>query len=270
MTNNLHVYTEFDPDPSSIIDPTVIFPEESDFPKIFISCFARTQFDRLKSYLGNAVAFGSSKSANLETPYYRACYKGVEIGLIMAETGAPTCVGMFEEIFARGAETLVLYGNCGVLDPAIKDCAIILPTSAVRDEGTSFHYAPPSREIEVNTKYGALFEDLLKELKIPYHKGKTWTTDAFFRETKETVRRRQEEGCITVEMEVSAMAAMASFRGKNILQFLYAADNLTVPVWDERSLSTNTKIEEKDSIGVLALETACRIAEARQNHCKPS
>ena len=84
------------------------------------------------------------------------------------------------------------------------------------------------------------------------------------------MRRRQEEGCITVEMEVSAMAAMASFRGKNILQFLYAADNLTVPAWDERSLSTNTKIEEKDSIGVLALETACRIVKARQNHCKPS
>lgn len=85
MTNNLHVYTEFDPDPSSIIDPTVIFPEESDFPKIFVSCFARTQFDRLKSYLGNAVAFGSSKSANLETPYYlRKIHGPVRSGLLHA------------------------------------------------------------------------------------------------------------------------------------------------------------------------------------------
>ncbi len=254
---------EFDPDPSAVIDPAESFPVDPVYPKIFISCFSCIQFDRLRAYLGHSVEIGCAKVANQITPIYKATYQGMEIGLVNAEVGASSCVGMFDMIFARGAETVILFGNCGVLDPAIEDCAIILPTSAVRDEGTSFHYAPLSREIEVNTTYGSLFEDLLKQAHIPYHKGKTWTTDGFFRETREKVHRRQSEGCITVDMEAASMAALAQLRGKHVLQFFYAADNLAAPVWDKRSLSADSRVEEKDAVSLLALEAAMAISKAK-------
>ena len=251
--------TEFDPDKQGLIDPVRLLADEPRVPKVFISCFASHSFERLRERLGNTQELGVSKCANHWTPYYKASYQGMEIGLVCAEVGAPACVGMFDELFALGAETVILYGNCGVLDGSIQDLSIILPTSAVRDEGTSFHYAPPSREIPVNIKYGALFEEMLQELKIPYHKGKCWTTDAFYRETAMKVQKRKEEGCICVDMEASAMAALAALRGKDVLQFFYAGDNLDGPSWDSRSLSQLLRLEDKDSVGLIALEAAKRI-----------
>ena len=62
-----------------------------------------------------------------------------------------------------------------------------------------------------------------------------------------------------MEMEASAMAALAKMRGKKVLQFFYAGDNLDTPVWDERSLSQHVKLDEKDKVGVIALEAALRI-----------
>ena len=88
---------------------------------------------------------------------------------------------------------------------------------------------------------------------------KTWTTDAFYRETRKKVEERQAEGCITVEMEAASMAAMARFRGKHVLHFFYAADNLAASEWEERSLSGSAKVEEKDLAGLLALEAAVEI-----------
>ena len=256
--------TEYDPDPSAVIDPVKILAEYPRVPKVFVSCFALASFERLLKFIedesGTApVQIGVIKAANHYTPIYRGIYQGQEIGFVCAYIGAPACVGMCEELFAMGAETVILYGNCGVLDRAIDDVAIILPTSAVRDEGTSFHYVPFSREIDLNTDYGSLFENMLIDLKIPYHKGKTWTTDAMYRETEEKVRRRKAEGCICVEMEASAMAALAKMGGKKVLQFFYAGDNLDTPVWDERSLSQHVKLDEKDKVGLIALEAALRI-----------
>ena len=65
---------------------------------------------------------------------------------------APACVGQFEEIIAMGARRFILLGNCGVLDKRIEDCGIIIPTKAIRDESTSYHYAPASDLIDVNTR----------------------------------------------------------------------------------------------------------------------
>lgn len=95
----------------------------------------------------------------------------------------------------------IVFGTCGVLDREIEDCSILIPNRAVRDEGTSYHYAPAENEIEVNGNYLRLFTDLLDAMNIHYTVGKVWTTDAFYRETVEKVKRRQEQGCRTVGCE---------------------------------------------------------------------
>lgn len=249
---------EFDPNRHAVIDPTMCCQPVEGFPRVAVSCFASDTFQRLLRLLPVEQVY-QLKCASQVFPVYKAVYKGVEIALYQSAVGAPVCVGTLEEIFALGAETVVLFGTCGVLDGSIGDCAIILPTSALRDEGTSYHYAPPGDEIAVNSRHGQLFASMLAEMGITCTAGKCWSTDAFYRETQAKVARRKAQGCICVDMECAACAAVAQFRGKDLLQFFYAADNLDAQAWDPRSLSNAAKLDEKDKAALLALEAAIRI-----------
>ena len=163
-----------------------------------------------------------------------------------------------------GAKRIILLGNCGVLNKDIEDCGIIIPTKAIRDEGTSYHYLPASDYIDVNLKYRDLFKAILKEFGYPYVEGTTWTTDAFYRETRSKIARRKEMGAICVEMECAAMQAMCNFRGVEFFRFLYAGDNLDHSQWDPRSLSGLTRLNDKEKIALLAFELACRIEEEEE------
>lgn len=145
------------------------------------------------------------------------------------------------------------------MDADIRDCSIIIPNAAVRDEGTSFHYAPASDEIKVNIKYQDEFIEILKRYKCTYTVGKVWTTDAIYRETREKVNKRKENGCICVDMECSAVAALAAFREKEVFHFFYAADNLDHDEWDARSVANSTNVLEKDRIALLAMELAAKL-----------
>lgn len=147
----------------------------------------------------------------------------------------------------------------GVLNQQIRDCGIIIPTAAMRDEGTSFHYAPPSDEIPANPKYRGAFEAILRETGVDFTEGKVWTTDAFYRETRGKVALRKAQGCVCVDMECSALMALAQFRGIDVFEFFYAGDNLDREQWDPRSLSTHAKLDEKDRAAYLALELARKI-----------
>lgn len=256
------ILQEFDPVSAELIDVRKHHPPMEEMPKVMVSCFASVTFERMLQGL-NAVPIAQSKSANMVYPIYRAEVDGLPLAFQMAAVGAPCCVASLDECFARGVETVVLFGNCGVLDRNIADCSIIIPTSAMRDEGTSFHYAPPSDEIAVNPRYTQLFEQLLRERGISFTSGKCWTTDAFYRENYDRMRRRKAAGCVCVDMECSAVAAMAQFRQKEVFQFFYAADNLDAEKWDERSLSQHSLVEEKDRVAQLALDMALRVAKRK-------
>ena len=249
---------EFDPNPVAVINPSDTHGTLWNCPKVAVSCFERSTFDRMLERLGG-VEITRMKKANWDAPVYRTEYKDLEIALFEAYVGAAGCVGDLEELFAAGAEKLVLFGTCGVLDRSVRDCGVIIPTAALRDEGTSFHYAPPSDEIEVNPKYREEFIEILNRHNCTYALGKTWTTDAFYRETAEKTARRRAAGCICVDMECSAVAALAQFRGKEVFHFFHAADNLDGESWDRRSLSGDANITGKDKAALLALELAARI-----------
>ena len=118
-----------------------------------MSCFSSVTFARMLKRFPDAEQIATLKCASQEYPVYRVRYRDAELALYMSGVGAPQCVGQQEELYALGAECLVLFGTCGVLDRNIGDCAVILPTSAMRDEGTSYHYAPPSDELAVNVPY---------------------------------------------------------------------------------------------------------------------
>ena len=106
--------------------------------------------------------------------------------------------------------------------------------AAVRDEGTSYHYAPATRTIAPTGDALTAIIATLERHGIPHGTGLTWTTDGFYRETRAKVEARVAEGCLTVEMEAAALFAVARFRGVSLAQMLYAGDDLSGDAWDPR------------------------------------
>ena len=110
----------------------------------------------------------------------------------------------------------------------------MIVSAAVRDEGTSYHYLPPSREVVASAEGVAALERTLKAHQVAYLVGKTWTTDAFYRETPVRIQARKAEGCIVVEMEASAFLAVAAHRGVTFGQLLYGGDDVSGASWNAR------------------------------------
>lgn len=94
-----------------------------------------------------------------------------------------------------------------------------MPVKALRDEGTSYHYAPPSRFIETNERARKAIEKTIVQHNMKYQEVITWSTDGFFRETKEKVEYRKKEGCAVVDSsgkEVTVKAEDAKLYKCNI------------------------------------------------------
>jgi len=166
--------------------------------------------------------------------------------------GAPQAARVIEAMVALGVKKFMVCGGAGTLDDSITQDKTLIPTSAVRDEGTSYHYMEPSREVELDPKVLAIIEKVLKRENEPYEKIKTWTTDAIFRETADKVRMRKAEGCDVVEMECAAFYAVA--RNKNITlgQLLYAADVVHTDNWDYRDW--HDKYDKREKLFELGLK----------------
>jgi len=197
------------------------------------------------------------KGEGISLPVYEVDYKGSKVVLVQAIVGAPWAAAHIEELTARGCKKYIACGGCGVLQKDIAVGHLIIPTSAVRDEGTSYHYAPPSREIAMDTRVVQIIEETLKEQGAAYIKAKTWTTDAFFRETPGKIKLRKEEGCVTVEMEASAFIAAAVYNNVDFGQILYAGDSLAGEAWDGREW--NRRVDIREAVLKLALDTCLRL-----------
>lgn len=177
---------EFDSTYDAIINPEMIVSRIDHFPEVTVSCFSKHLFESVLS-LFDAEKIAEIQSTVGPNPVYRVEYKGKTFALFQSYVGEPFCVGQYEELIAMGSRRLILLGNCGVLDRSIQDCGIIIPTRAIRDEGTSYHYAEPSDTIEVNKKYREAFKEVLRDCGYPFVEGTTWTNDACYRESKEKV-----------------------------------------------------------------------------------
>lgn len=252
---------EFDPQVQAVINPENLIASNPDMPPVAVACFSHVTFTRMVDMLTDVREIAQIGNANGKYPVYRGNWQGMPVALFLAQVGAPNSIAVVEELTAMGARKFVIFGNCGVLDGSIRDCGIIIPTSAMRDEGTSYHYAPPSDEIVANPKHRELFESILQRTGVEYTVGKVWTTDAFYRETRAKVEKRKRQGCVCVDMECSALMTLAQMRKIEIFEFFYAGDNLDKEQWDPRSLSTHAMLEEKDRASYLALELARSIME---------
>lgn len=195
------------------------------------------------------------------TPVYQIEYKGKKFAFYKTYVGAPACVGTIEDTLVElKTDKYIVFGGAGCLNKEIAHGKVMIPTEAYRDEGTSYHYAPASDYIKV--KNADIVADFMKENNIPYIKGKTWTTDAFFRETRNNFQKHKDDGCISVEMECSALQAVCNFRNLNLYMFFTSGDLLDAPEWDKRHKDEELKGTQHDSLHFdIAIELAYYVTE---------
>ncbi len=234
---------EFDPEREAVIEPHRVI-EPADVPKHCVVTFFQDVITRLQED-GQATVIASLSSEIGTHPVYELAVGGQRVALFHPGVGAPLVACMLEEVIALGCEKFIACGGAGVLDETIALGHIVVPTAAVRDEGTSYHYLPPGREVAASPVAVAAIERTLKRHNIGYVLAKTWTTDAIYRETLAKVQLRRAEGCATVEMEAAALFAVARFRGVTFGQLLYGGDDVSSDEWDSRRWDKQTSVREK-------------------------
>ena len=198
---------------------------------------------------------GYLTNLNGRLPWYIYEKDGSKVAVAIATIGAPMVVGLLEELKARGFKNFIVLGSCGVLDQSIQADKIILPSSALRDEGTSYHYAPASNEIAYDETLLLTMENALNKSGIEHIRTKAWTTDAFYRETAAKVKRRLAAGAKVVDMEASAIMAWAQYRQAKVYQFFYTADYV-----DHHNHEWDARREERKADAMTFFEIAVDIA----------
>ena len=249
-----HPLFEFEESQTAVINPPMRRRVDN-FPELAVACwFGDVQRKRFAG----------------QDPIYRIPFEhgdhevhvvehlGKRIAVFNPGVGAPAAVGSLEDIIALGATKIIGCGGAGIVKQGFDVGHIIVPTGAVRDEGTSHHYQPVEVAVVPHPLAVDAIDAELSDAGVPHDKGITWTTDAIFRETPEKVARRREQGCISVEMEASAMFAVAMFRGAVYGQLLYAGDDVSAQTWDHRHWEKQTSVRER--VLELALNAVCRLS----------
>jgi uridine phosphorylase len=245
---------EFDPSSDALVAPTPPALTEP-LPQRVVMCFFPEVVNALVDTHGGR-PIGEFSGELGSHKIYRLVHGEIPVAVFHPGVGAPLTVQLFEKAIAAGGRSFVACGGAGAIQPGLALGHIVIPNAAVRDEGTSYHYAPPERVIQADPAMVDTAVATLAERGIPYATGTTWTTDAPFRETPARVRARRDEGCVTVEMETAAFLAVAQFRGVRFVQYLYAGDDLSGETWDHRGWNTaNVRAE----LLQLALETVTKL-----------
>ncbi|MCR5801215.1 MAG: nucleoside phosphorylase [Lachnospiraceae bacterium] len=215
--------------------PAIINPVKKENAIKVDACIITFSYEIEKNVAEN---YASGEIASLwcatgRTPVYLIERGGKRFAFYKTYVGAPITVGLIEDTIADlDCTKYILFGGAGCLNKEIAHGRVMVPTDAYRDEGTSYHYAPAADYLRV--KNSDTVAEFMKENGIPYVLGKTWTTDSFYRETRNNFEKHKADGCISVEMECAGVQAMCDFRGLELYTFFTSGDLLDAPEWDER------------------------------------
>jgi nucleoside phosphorylase len=175
---------------------------------------------------------------------------GIAYGIVGAAVGASFAVLVAEQLFASGCEVLISIASAGQITPLARPPYTILVERALRDEGTSYHYLPASTYAEADAALLTAAEEAFQATGRAVLRGATWTTDAPFRETAETIATRRAAGIMAVEMEAAALYAFAAARGVPVICLAHVSNQLGCIEGDFE------KGDDNGACGAIALLTA--------------
>src|SRR6478672_12140074 len=174
---------------------------------------------------------------------------GRTVGIVGCAVGAPFAVLIAEELFASGCRLLLSVTSAGQIVPAGPTPYFVIIDRALRDEGTSYHYAAASEYCEADPALVALADNALKAAGLRAIVGPTWTTDAPFRETAEAIEAARQRGILAVEMEAAALYTFAKARKASVLCIAHVTNTMGQSVQDfEKGEADGTA----DALAVLA------------------
>ena len=234
---------EFDPERLALIEPGKII-KPRDVPEHCVICFFSEVIQKMNAEKGGKVIV-KNRWEDGEHPLYEIEFCGQRLAYFHPGIGSAFSSGLLEEVIAYGCRKFIACGGCGVLDGAIGVGHLVVLTAAVRDEGASYHYLPPAREVIAQPEPVRALEAVLARRKLPYRLAKTWTTDAPYRETPQKTAARRGEGCAVVEMEAAGLMAVAEFRRVAFGQVVYGGDDLSGMEWDHRDWHSRTDLREQ-------------------------
>ena len=218
---------EFDPEPRAFIEPSdAAWVRRA--PRAAVGCF--------HPWLVHELSADGDVLAKLPSlvPFVEIDDHGQPLGVFYPGQAAPLCAVTVERVLAAGVDTIVACGGAGALVPELGLGDVVVVESALRDEGTSYHYLPPSRTVAADAFVVETLTEVADAAGVDHTGGMTWTTDGLFRQTPDRIAQRRGEGCIVVEQEAAALLAIAEFRGVRIGQYLYAGDDVSGAVHDDR------------------------------------
>jgi uridine phosphorylase len=162
--------------------------------------------------------------------YHTALYVfhlgGQTVGILGCVVGAPFAVLIAEELFACGCRFLISLTSAGQINAAGPTPYFVVIDRALRDEGTSYHYAAPAEFAEADPHLVATAAGALKQAGLRILVGPSWTTDAPFRETVEAIEAARAKGILAVEMEAAALYTFARVRAKSVLCLAHVTNTM--------------------------------------------
>lgn len=209
----------------------------------------------------------ASKDANwacYHTSLFRANHRSFDFGVIAGAVGASFSVLVAEELFASGCRLLISISSAGQIVPDRQPPYFVLIEKALRDEGTSYHYLPPSRFSKIDPSLLATLRRHLVRQPSSILFGAAWTTDAPFRETAAEIGYYRSQGIHAVEMEASALYAFAEARRKHVVCIAYVTNTMGT---SERDFEKGHANGARDSLAFfLEVARACQRGVTDSEH----
>jgi uridine phosphorylase len=177
-------------------------------------------------------ATGKARLANdwpcYHTELYTFTLGALVVGIVGSAVGAPFAVLIAEELFASGCRLLISITSAGQITPSGKPPYFVVINRALRDEGTSYHYAEPSEYSEAESDLVAAASEAIKAKGVNVVTGSSWTTDAPFRETEEAIAAARAKGILAVEMEAAALYAFARASSRKVICLAHVTNKMAV------------------------------------------
>jgi uridine phosphorylase len=145
--------------------------------------------------------------------------------------GAPGITSLADELMAWGVKHLAILSLAGGLQPDLAPGSIVIADRAIRDEGTSYHYLPPAREVQGSSRLASAIGSALEGGGLSSTRGVVWSTDAPYRETREEADYYRGAGVQAVDMESAGLFAAAQVRGREAASVFVIGDSLAGPRW---------------------------------------
>lgn len=220
-----------DPSALSVFEPAALLREARrqknlaavDVPRVCILDPDGDLVRRLR-HTGKAQPFGGWACYHTELDAF--ILGGETVGIVGCAVGAPFAVLVAEQLFASGCRFLISLTSAGQIQAAGVPPYFVVIDRALRDEGTSYHYAAPTMFAEADPALVAVAIDALKGAGLHAYISASWTTDAPFRETAEAIEAARTKGILAVEMEAAALYAFARARGAAVLCLAHVTNTM--------------------------------------------